>query len=244
MNLVVCSTAAPDAALPELLHAAARRGLAGIELAGGGGHGLGPLAPQAELAAARRAAADAGAGIASYRAASLEEAASCECAHFAAFLGLAVIAPCAWFDDATLARTAECYRAAGARLVLTHGSDPDEAGSLRERVETVALDSLGLGWEVRPGDDDPAAAPAVLRAAGPRLEYVRLHGGGPESPGQTGQGVGAVMARLTLARYRGPLVLTPSTPRYHEVWRRWLGRDGGWGCGSKTSDPSLVQISA
>jgi hypothetical protein len=61
--------------------------------------------------------------------------------------------------------------------------------------------------------------------------------------GQEGQGIGALMARLTLAGYQGTLALAPSTSRYLYAWGAWLGRGtGGWGCGSKTADDSLVRL--
>ena len=40
----------------------------------------------------------------------------------------------------------------------------------------------------------------------------------------------------------GPLVLRPSSPSYHYIWRAWLGQAGGWGCGSKAADASLVSL--
>lgn len=75
-----------------------------------------------------------------------------------------------------------------------------------------------------------------------RLRYIRFRGGGPEAAQQSGLGVGALMARLALARFAGPLVLAPSTPKYRYIWHAWLGRAGGWGCGSKQADASLVSL--
>ena len=45
-----------------------------------------------------------------------------------------------------------------------------------------------------------------------------------------------------LARYGGPLVLAPGAPNALAAWRLWLGRGGGWGCGSKQSGPPLVTL--
>jgi hypothetical protein len=58
-------------------------------------------------------------------------------------------------------------------------------------------------------------------------------GGGPETTEQGGRGIGEAMTRLALAGYAGPLILTPSSRRYRVIWSTWLGRRGGWGCGSK-----------
>ena len=44
--------------------------------------------------------------------------------------------------------------------------------------------------------DEPARIGDVLDAAGEALCYIRLHGGGPESQAQTGQGVGGLLAAL------------------------------------------------
>src|SRR5690606_2264793 len=121
---------------------------------------------------------------------------------------------------------------AGGRLLLLHGTDPAVAERLRRVAEAFPGGAVGLAWEVDPAAADPARVPGVLAAAGPPLEYVRLRGGGHESAAQPGMGVGALMARLALARYAGPLVLTPTTPAYRHAWRSWLGRSGGTGCGS------------
>jgi hypothetical protein len=49
-------------------------------------------------------------------------------------------------------------------------------------------------------------------------------------------GVGAMMRRLAVEGYAGTLVLAPSTARFRVAWRKWLGRRGGWGCGSSTGE--------
>ena len=129
------------------------------------------------------------------------------------------------------------FATAGGQLFMAAPSEP-AAFELLDRCLTAAgLEEVGLAWDLKPGDDDPILMAQVLAAAGTRLRYIRLHGGGPETAGQTGRGIGLLMARLAVARFAGPLVLLPSDPRFHLAWRAWLGRAGGWGCGSKQSDP-------
>src|SRR5690606_1187708 len=144
--------------------------------------------------------------------------------------------------DALLS-AAPAYEAEGAMLLVAHGSEPDDVGRLRRVIEHAPAGALGLAWEVDPAADSRTARiAAVLRAAGPHLRHIRLLGGGPESAQHEGRGIGPLMARLALAGYDGPLALAPSTPRYHTAWSLWLGRGGGWGCGSKAADPSLVRL--
>jgi hypothetical protein len=246
MMLAISSAAAPGLPLAELLEVCVRRGLAGAELqAADGAAALAGWRPGGTATRGDPSDAAAGARLLAYRVRSLAEAVEQGALDLAARSGAAVIVPALASQRAAIERVAAAYHAAGARLLLSHGSDVGAVAALREVLErTAAGGAPGLAWDVRPGVDAPDAVRAVVAEAGEHLAHVRLFGGGPESVSQTGHGVGALMARLTLARFRGPLVLTPSTPRYHEAWGRWLGRNGGWGCGSKHSDPSLVQISA
>ncbi len=74
------------------------------------------------------------------------------------------------------------------------------------------------------------------------VDLIVLRGGGPEAAQHEGRGIGALMARLALADYRGVLTLAPSGSAVLPVWRTWLHHGRNWGCGSKTADPSLVQL--
>jgi hypothetical protein len=242
MQLGLSSLAAPDAGAAELLAACARRGLATLELVAGGSHGVGPDTSAAEVEALRRSADSVAVEIAAFRAADLAQALSPEAAALSAALGAPVIAPRGAIADAELDEAAQRYAAAGGTLLLSLGADVDEARALRTALDRPWREALGLAWEARPSSDDLADVRALLDAVGNRLRHVVLYGGGPEAAQQTGQGVGALMGRLALARYAGALVLAPSTPSYHRVWHAWLGRAGGWGCGSKVSDVSLVTL--
>lgn len=239
MQLGLSSAAVPGLSIAELADAAARRGLTTLELLAGD-----PGAPlprgEAEAAAACRAAEQAGVQIAGVLAESPRPT-EAE-ARAAALFGAPLLVRPGSAKGPALAKEIARLAGFGARPIFLCASEPERMSAARAAVEAAPEGVAGVGWEVDPANDDPARLPEVLAAAGRKLEYVRLLGGGPESQQQTGLGVGALMARLALARYRGPLVLTPSTPVYHYIWRAWLGRAGGWGCGSKQQDPSLVNL--
>jgi sugar phosphate isomerase/epimerase len=246
MRLGLSTAAAPDLALVELLDACARRGLAALELVAGDRHGVGPELDHEEVLDVAASAAARGITIAAYRAGGLWEAAAPETVRLAFGLGAPVIVKLdpAEDDRAAVLNAARRYAAVGAQLLLEHASTSTEVEELRKLVEELPPGTLGLAWEADPSTGAlDLAAPAVLDAAGSALRYVRLRGGGPEAMGQEGQGIGALMARLTLAGYQGTLALAPSTSRYLYAWGAWLGRGtGGWGCGSKTADDSLVRL--
>lgn len=239
MRLVLSSAAAPDLALADLVAAGVRRGLPALELVSGDAHGVAAYLAADTL---RSLVARAGGEVAAFRAAGAREARSPAAARLSAELGAPVVAPRGAFVPGDVPGLARVYADAGGTLLLTHGSDPAEALALRWAAEGAPGGSVGLAWEVRPGADEPGDARGVLDAAGGLLRLVRLHGGGPESAAQEGQGIGALMARLALGRWAGPLVLAPSTPAYRRAWSAWLGRAGGWGCGSRQRDDSLVVL--
>ncbi|HET7275080.1 MAG TPA: hypothetical protein VFI91_07850 [Longimicrobiaceae bacterium] len=243
MRLSLSSAAAPDASLPELLQACARRGLSGLELVVGHGHGVDEALSTTDQEGVAGLIRESGVAICGIRIADLANSDLDATARLAADLDTPIVALCDDLSAALVAQAYETFAAAGAQLVLEHPTRPRVAEVLREMITPFgARNVLALGWSIRPGDDDPALVTSMLASAGPFLRYICLHGGGPESAQQTGQGVGTVMGRLALARYAGPLVLTPSTPKYRVVWNAWLGRAGGWGCGSKQSDNSLVTL--
>lgn len=234
MRLCVSSEAARGATPRELIAACARRGLAGLELhlpepirTGGAEHAL-------EAATVACTARDAGVEVCGLYRPRLGAAEIDAAVTLAAAMDAPVIVPVSGVDRVVAAEAAAAFAQRGARLLLAHDSDPRVVDAIRWLIDPLPGDeTIGLAWEIRPGVDDPGRLPDVLETAGGALRYVRLHGGGPEAQAQGGMGIGSLMARLTLARYSGPLVLTPSDPRYHVAWNRWLGRGGGWGCGSR-----------
>jgi hypothetical protein len=100
---------------------------------------------------------------------------------------------------------------------------------------------LPMAWDadVTAGGVGTAAARLLARLGG-RLRHIRLLGGGPEAAAQEGKGVGELMGRLAIAGYSGSVILSPSSTRYRLAWQNWLGRRGGWGCGSRQEAASLV----
>ncbi len=248
MRLALSTAAAPDLALAELVDACARRGLAALELVAGDRHGVGPELDHREVLEVAAEAAARGVAIAAYRSRGLWEAAAPETVRLAFGLNTPVIVTLDPAEDnvASIIYAARRYAVIGATLLLEHGSRSEDVDELRSISAEVPAGALGLAWDADPATGDlDRAAPEIIAAAGPLLRHVRLRGGGPEAAQLEGQGVGALMARLTLARYDGTLAISPSTPRYHVAWSAWLGRGrGGWGCGSKESDDSLVTLNA
>lgn len=232
MRLGLSSAAAPDASLDELLDACGRRGLAALELRDGDAHGLEPRDTARAQDAARSAAA-AGVALAGYRTAGDASAAAL------AGLSVALGAPVLLDGPAGVAgrveRAAEIARLGGSAAVVVGGQSAADDGAL------VAAGGIEVAW-----DADPAAGPvgeqvgALLAPVGPRLALIRLAGGGPEALGQAGQGIGELMGRLALSGYDGAVVLAPTSSRYRVAWQTWLGRGGGWGCGSKAAALPLV----
>ncbi|MGH7444320.1 MAG: hypothetical protein ACREKM_05565, partial [Longimicrobiales bacterium] len=127
--------------------------------------------------------------------------------------------------------------------VLGGGAFIGVRGAASAWLNAVVHAGIDFAWEIDLADSNPAAdADAVLDAASAQLRYIRFVGGGPEAALQEGRGIGALMGRLTLAGYVGPLVLTPSSARYRVAWAAWLGRRGGWGCGSTAGANDPVRL--
>jgi hypothetical protein len=232
--LYVNREAAPGMEPEALLDACTRRGLAGVELAAGADAG--------DLARWCAAADERGLTVASLAAPDLAAAGDETLVRTAAAHGVPVTVP----GTAALAGLGEVagrYAAASGTLLLAHGTRQAAAAALLEAAEEAG-DAVALAWEVHPDSDPRGCASAVVAAAGPRLRLVRLYGGGPEAHAQTGLGLGTLMGRLALARYGGPIVLSPSRPEFRTAWKHWLQVGRGWGCGSRTADDSLVTLVA
>jgi len=220
MKLGLSSAAAPDATLGGLLEVCGARGIALLELREG----------DACLPDAGAAPADTSA--------------------------IAAVLPRPVTDAARLARVSRVWQApvlltndratSLARDIIEQGGDalPLMRGPAAEWVCKVAESEIAFAWEADATHTDLARdVVLVLRAAGRAPAYIRLIGGGPETALHEGRGVGTLMGRLALAGYAGPLILVPSSTRYRVAWSAWLGRRGGWGCGSKEQDRTLVSLS-
>lgn len=236
MLLGLSSAAAPDAALDELLDAAVRRGLGALELRDGDAHGVMPGDGGVSAMAAAERAAAANVTLSGYR--SDRVAHDLALARLSYALGAPVILDGP--DDVVtrIDRARQMVAAGGDVAVVLRGD------SVADDAALVAAAGLGLAWEANPAFGSLGAiAESLLQQYPSWLRHIRLIGGGPETEMQHGKGVGELMRQLALAGYDGKLILAPSTPGYRIAWRNWLGRHRGWGCGSKATESSLVQLS-
>ncbi|MHB1170086.1 MAG: hypothetical protein ACYC28_12480 [Longimicrobiales bacterium] len=230
MRLGLSSAAATDADIDALLASCARRGLAVLELRDEDAHGV------SDVESARAAAvlaSDFGVAIAAIRVAASADVD--QVAAMAAQLEAAVLVAAGPLED-RVSDTRRLVARGVQALVEVSGPADGWLGALEGADTDVA-------WQIDQAVTDLAGdVQRVLRAMPGRLRYVRLLGGGPETAMEDGRGIGALMGQLALARFDGPLVVAPSSPRYHVAWGAWLGRRGGWGCGSK-ADREVVQLS-
>jgi hypothetical protein len=247
MRIGLSSAAAPDASLDELFDACTRRGLPALELEAGHGHGLDvgdPVAANAVEAGVRAAAS--GVLLSGYRVAhgdgvdpdvrgsDVEGMTS-----FALRLGTPLIMPVDLALSLTRSQVAD-----GVHLLVALPPGAAAAATL-DRLDAAGPvgAAMSVAWDVDPANSDVSLlAPEIMARAGWRLRHIRLLGGGPEGAAQEGRGVGSLMARLALAGFGGTVALAPSSDRYRVVWGAWLGRRGGWGCGSVAEERSLVSL--
>lgn len=260
MRIALGSAAAPSASLGDLLLAAAGRGLAAVELEEGHGHGLDPgLTGCQDAADAAARTARAGLTIAGFRTAMPPPdpagAGLQALVRFAGSLDAPLLIPVSRPGPGRSGSTTGESVSEGAVELLSALRRTGSPGVGVLPAGWAALDALDLLDSAVPGvrlawDADPAAGEldsvghALLERAGARLSHVRLYGGGPEATEQEGRGVGSFMARLAISGYGGTLALVPSSARYRVIWDAWLGRRGGWGCGSASQDRSLVSLGA
>lgn len=226
MRSALSSAAAPRASLDELLAGLALHGLDALELRVGDGHDIGSGTPPAALAQVARRLNDAGAQIIALLDESHRQPGALRDVLNA--LGARLLLGAALPFDERLARAAQAA-AAGVKQVAIVIRGADLEANVR-----MALDAgRDIVWEAHP--DDGQLAPLcdrAMEACGPALAGVRLCGGGPESILHEGRGIGAAMARLAIGGFDGSLTLAPSDRKYHVLWDTWVGRRGGWGCGS------------
>lgn len=237
MRLALCSSAAPDATLSGLFEACARRGLAALELREGDAHGLNPECEDIAEVLTPRQAPTVGVPIVAYR--TLRPGHDLWLGRLSRALDVPILLDGPTSVRSRLDRAAGISEVAGRVAIVVRGED--SVGD----AEAAAREGVDVAW-----DADPARGhlgdrvSRLLDRFGGRLRYIRLLGGGPEATLHEGVGIGEVMGRLALRGYAGMVALAPSSDRYRVAWQTWLGRRGGWGCGSRVSDPSLVQLSS
>ena len=227
MRLSLSSAAAPDEALAELLAACARRGLTALELVEGHGHGVSAGIDADRADAVCAAALDAGVEICGLHREGLDRGDLETAARLAAALEAPLVVPAGEVDRETLPEASAAFRAAGAHLLLAHGSDPAAVELLGRSLATLPdPETVGLAWEVRPERDDPAllgggadgGRPAPALRAAPR---GRSRGRGADRPGR-GRADGAPGAGA-LRRSAGP------HPQHPSVSLRLAGLAGSGG---------------
>ncbi len=235
MRLGLCSGALPDAPLKELCESAARRGLSVVELREGDAHGIAPTGPM--VAAARLGTAGVeGVEVTGFRVTGA--ATPLRLARLGEVLNVAILVDGSMEFGTRLQRACRIAGQGISVAVVVRGLDAIE------QARAVRDEGLDVAWDVDAVSCPPGrTVAALLDEVGPRLRHVRLQGGGPEAALHEGRGIGEMTGRLALAGYDGTLTLTPTSTRYRIAWQGWLGRRGGWGCGSKTADPELVALS-
>lgn len=234
MRLGLCSEAAPDASLDELIAAAARRGFLALELRAGDAHGVAP-GEAARSGATAMKLAEAGLVLTGFRTAGVTEVAGL------ARLSTVLSTPLLIDDQGELAERidrAKALATAGATVaVVVRGAD-----ALRDAI-IVRSAGLALAWDADPGLGRLGPmTDELLEQCRAELGHVRLIGGGPEADRQHGRGIGQMMCSLALAAFHGNLILAPSSTRFRVLWDGWLGRRRGWGCGSAASESSPAPL--
>jgi len=218
MRLGISSEAALDAPVDELVAACERRGLGALGLV------LGTAIGPDDVLEAAKIAADVSVRISGI------VVDGCPDTLAMAALSRLANAPIIVRGDSDLHARIACTSA----IVLEGGSAlAFVSGSPATWLDAVVGAGVEFAWHIDETCQDPAADAAQILRARP-IRLIRLAGGGPELSTQNQRGIGDLMRALTLAGYDGPLIMTPSSQRYRVVWSAWLGRRGGWGCGSKT----------
>lgn len=134
-------------------------------------------------------------------------------------------------------------RIAAARALRAQGVDAAVVvtGPADAWMEPVRAGDCPYVWQVDESCADPAGDAARIFDTVALPRYIRLLGGGPEAAMHEGRGIGALIGSLAFRGYDGAVILAPSSPRFHVAWSTWLGRRGGWGCGSKADGPLALQ---
>ena len=235
MRLGVSSAAAPDASFHELVEICARRGLTSLELREADAHGVSGAPTGIGGAQAQEHARSHGVGISAIR--------SSVGGEDLALARVALSARASVIVEGGCCVSSRLDRADGLSSVGAEVAIAVDGSISGEELTRITSRGFGVAWDAELSTGDLGRIGArMLDALESRLAHIRVLGGGPEAAMQEGRGVGELMGRLALASYAGTVILAPSTPRYRVAWERWLGRRGGWGCGSKEQDASLVNL--
>ena len=234
MQLGLSSAAAPDAPAADLLAACVRRGLSVLVLREGHAHDVHAWMPASHAHKLRAAAAAAGVDIGGFCATSCADVDGLAALSFA--LDAPIVVATSGAIDERIACAQQIRTRRGRALVAVSGAPSSW-------LPAIVRAGVEIAWTPdRTNTAVAADAETVLHSAFPLLRSIQLVGGGPETAMEDGRGIGALMAVLALAAYDGSIVLSPSDARYRVAWSAWLGRRGGWGCGSKADEGSVQLI--
>jgi hypothetical protein len=234
MRLGLSSAAAPDAGLADLAAACMRRGLVALELVEDHGHGI--SATDVERLADHRKAAI---GIYPIEIVGYVTAATTVGHSALAALSMALDAPMVIATSGILSRLGtalEIVSRGGTAVVRLFDDEP-----MRYSGDCASA-AVPVEWDV-----NPAVRPVHMDVLDEMERHevdvrsVHIRGGGPESETYEGRGVDKLLQRLALESWSGTLILAPGSTRYGVAWQNWLGRRGGWGCGS-AGESSRVQL--
>lgn len=218
MQLILSSTALPEASLETLRRAAQRRDLAALELV----LRVGP--PQRLADPGDVFLTDAAKGDPPVQWLLLEGTPSVTDVLYRS-------RQASLLDAGLLLQNAIPESPLGLPLGLVHGTDRKAA---QKAAAWARMHDAKTCWSVELGQRDPEQFADVLEVTAPTLAHVRLLGAGPETqsaaPGTAG--TGAVLKELALHGYSGSVALAASADGSTAAWREWLFERRGWGCGT------------
>ncbi len=219
MKLSIARSVAATMPVGQLAALARERGLAGVELRG------------SDLDEARAVGEALGRVVGIYVEA-LDEVRSEATMRASALLSAPVVAARGVVPSEQIPTLDAAYAAAGAKLLVTHGTDVEEVALLASALDEAKARAIGSAWEIRPATDPLSDVPAILMASAEILAHVRLHGGGPELRYEDAPSTGDLFSSLALSRYGGAVAMMPSSPEYAEGWESWLAGKIKNGCGT------------
>lgn len=222
MQLVLSSTALPDASIETLRRAARRRALGGLELV----LGVGPVH---EGAAARKGEPRDDAEVSTFQRGDppvrwllmKSSPTVTDLLYWERHASL--------IDAGLLLRGAVPESPLGVPVARMHGTDVQAA---QRAAAWARMHDAKTGWEVDLGALEEEQIEAVLDVTAPTLAHIRVQGAGPEAQAESSGAsrMGTLLKALTLRGYSGTIALAPSARGNEGAWREWLFDERGWGC--------------
>lgn len=235
MQLVLRSTARPDASIETLRRAARRRDLEGLELVLGAGPADGVASRQLES----KDDADGNTlekGDPPIRRLLIRGAPSVADVLYRGRQASLI-------DAGLLLRGAVPESPLALPVALMHATDREAA---QRAAAWARMHNAETGWEVDLGTLEKTRIDAVLEATASTLSHVRVRGAGPEvqEAPSDGPGLGTLLKALALRGYSGTIALAPSTRGKEGAWREWLFDERGWGCNTAAKKKDVREATA